>query len=93
MPLIGLIISVTTEAIFVIGLNNNNNPNYFPFINLLLLGLFFMAFAITYVQLVITRSIILKKKTQNQESQSNRNFSSLYNLFNLYVNCSTDGRL
>lgn len=62
MPLIGLIISVTTEAIFVIGLNNNNNSNYFPFINLFVLGLFFMAFAITYVQLVITRSIILKKR-------------------------------
>ncbi|HEX7179259.1 MAG TPA: hypothetical protein VF220_05990 [Nitrososphaeraceae archaeon] len=62
MPLIGLIISVTTEAIFVIGLSNNNNPNYFPFINLFVLGLFFIAFAITYVQLVITRSIILKKR-------------------------------
>jgi len=62
MPLIGLLISVTTEAIFVIGLNNNNNPNYFPFINLFILGLFFIGFAITYVQLVITRSIILKKR-------------------------------
>lgn len=62
MPLIALIISVTTEAVFVIGLNNNNNPNYFPFINLLILGLFFVAFAITYVQLAITRSIILRKR-------------------------------
>ena len=62
MPLIGFLISVTTEAIFVIGLNNNNNQNYFPFINLLILGLFFIGFAITYVQLVITRSIILKKR-------------------------------
>jgi hypothetical protein len=62
MPLIGFIISVTTEAVFVIGLNNNNNLYYFPSINLLILGLFFIAFAITYVQLVITRSIILKNR-------------------------------
>lgn len=66
MPLIGLIISVTTEAVFVIGLNNNNNPYYFPFINLLILGLFFIAFAIMYVQLFITRSIILKKDSESR---------------------------
>ncbi|HEY7226602.1 MAG TPA: hypothetical protein VH481_00565, partial [Nitrososphaeraceae archaeon] len=62
MPLIGLIISVMIEVIFVIGLKNNNNPNYIPFINLPVIGLFFIAFAIMYTQLVITRSIILKKR-------------------------------
>lgn len=62
MPSIALILSVTTEAIFVIGLSNNNNPNYFPLVNMLVLGLFFVGFIITYIQLGITRSIILKKR-------------------------------
>ena len=61
MPSLGFIISVTTETIFVIGLYNNNNQNYFPVPNILVLGLFFAAFIITYFQLVIIRSIILKK--------------------------------
>ena len=62
MPSLGFIISVTTETIFVIGLYNNNNQNYFPVANILVLGLFFAAFIITYFQLVIIRSIILKKR-------------------------------
>src|SRR6266540_3502842 len=62
MPSIGFVISVTTEASFVVGLHKNNSVNYFPFVNMIILGLFFVAFVITYFQLVITRSIILKKR-------------------------------
>jgi hypothetical protein len=84
MPLIGLIISVTTEAVFVIGLNNNNNPYYFPFINLLILGLFFIAFAIMYVQLVITRSIILKKRLRIK-NPSHIEILVLFIIYSIYM--------
>jgi hypothetical protein len=84
MPLIGLIISVTTETIFVVGLSNNNNPNYFPFINLFILGLFFIAFAITYVQLVITRSIILKKRLRIKDP-SHIEIIVLFIIYSIYM--------
>jgi len=84
MPLIGLIISVTTEAIFVIGVSNNNNPNYFPFINLLLVGLFFIAFAVTYLQLVITRTIILKKRLRIN-NPSHIEIFVLFIIFSIYM--------
>lgn len=84
MPLIGLIISVTTETIFVVGLSNNNNPNYFPLINLFVLGLFFIAFAITYVQLVIARSIILKKRLRIRDP-SRIEILVLFIIYSIYM--------
>jgi hypothetical protein len=58
LPSIGSAISIISEAIFVIGLRNNNNENYFPFSDILVLVLFFIAFTITYFQLVIARKVI-----------------------------------
>jgi len=84
MPSLGFMISVTTEAIFVIGLYNNNNPNYFPFVNMLVLGLFFVAFIITYCQLVITRSIILKKRKKRLRINNSRYRIEIFVLFIIY---------
>jgi hypothetical protein len=61
LPSIGSVISVVSEAFFVIGLRNNNNQNYFPFSDIVILFLFFISFTITYFQLVvIARKVILK---------------------------------
>ena len=81
----GFIISVTMEAIFVIGLYNNNNPNYFPFINTLILGLFFVAFIITYFQLVITRSILLKKRLRVNNSRYRIEILILFIIYSIYA--------
>jgi hypothetical protein len=85
MPSLGFMISVTTEAIFVIGLYNNNNPNYFPFVNMLVLVLFFVAFIITYCQLVITRSIILKKRLRINNSRYRIEIFVLFIIYSLYA--------
>ena len=62
LPSVGLVISVTIEAAFVVGLYNNNNQNYFPSVNILITSLFFVAFTIIYFQLLITRNAILKRR-------------------------------
>ncbi len=62
LPSVGFVISVTIEAAFAIGLHNNNNPDYFPSVNILILSIFFIAFIITYCQLLITRNVILKRR-------------------------------
>ena len=62
LPSVGFVISVTIEAAFVIGLHNNNNPDYFPSVNILIFSIFFIAFIITYCQLLITRNVILKRR-------------------------------
>ena len=85
MTSMGFIISVTMEAIFVIGLYNNNNPNYFPFINTLILGLFFVAFIITYFQLVITRSILLKKRLRVNNSRYRIEILILFIIYSIYA--------
>ena len=85
MPSLGFMISVTTEAIFVIGLYNNNNPNYFPFVNMLVLVLFFVAFIITYCQLVITRSIILIKRLRINNSRCRIEIFVLFIIYSLYA--------
>jgi hypothetical protein len=85
MPSIGFSISVTTETIFVIGLYNNNNPNYFPFVNMLVLGLFFVAFTITYFQLVITRNIILKKRLRITNSPYRKEIFVLFIIYSIYA--------
>jgi hypothetical protein len=85
MTSMGFIISVTIEAIFVIGLYNNNNPNYFPFINTLILGLFFVAFIITYFQLVITRSILLKKRLRVNNSRYRIEILILFIIYSIYA--------
>src|SRR6266487_67235 len=61
LPSIGSLISIITEGTFVIGLRNNNNQNYFPFSDVAVLILFFIAFTITYFQLlVVARKVIPK---------------------------------
>jgi hypothetical protein len=85
MPSLGFMISVTTEAIFVIGLYNNNNPNYFPFVNMLVLGLFFVAFTITYFQLVITRNIILKERLRITNSPYRKEIFVLFIIYSIYA--------
>jgi hypothetical protein len=85
MPSIGFSISVTTETIFVIGLYNNNNPNYFPFVNMLVLGLFFVAFTITYFQLVITRNIILKERLRITNSPYRKEIFVLFIIYSIYA--------
>ena len=85
MPSLGFIISVTTETIFVIGLYNNNNQNYFPVANILVLGLFFAAFIITYFQLVIVRSIILKKRLRINNSRYLIEIFVTFLIYSLYA--------
>jgi hypothetical protein len=85
MPSIGFSISVTTETIFVIGLYNNNNPNYFPFVNMLVLGLFFVAFTITYFQLVITRNIILKERLRITNSPYRKEIFVFFIIYSIYA--------
>jgi hypothetical protein len=67
LPSIGSVISIVSEAFFVIGLHNNNNQNYFPFSDIVVLFLFFISFTIAYFQLFIARKVILKTaiKTRN----------------------------
>ena len=64
LPSIGSAISIIAEVFFITGLYNNNNDNYFPFSNTFVLALFFLAFVITYFQLVIARNIMLRKETR-----------------------------
>ena len=61
LPSIGSVISIVSEVLFVIGLSNNNNQNYFPFSDIVILFLFFVSFTIAYFQLFIARKVILKK--------------------------------
>lgn len=67
LPSIGSVISIVSEVFFVIGLRNNNNQNYFPFSDIVILFLFFISFTIAYFQLFIARKVILKTafKTKN----------------------------
>jgi hypothetical protein len=61
LPSIGSAVSVLVEVSFITGLYNNNNNNYFPFSDILILALFFIAFVITYLQLAIAKNVMLKK--------------------------------
>ena len=67
LPSIGSIISIVSETFFIIGLRNNNDQNYFPFSDIVILFLFFISFTIAYFQLFIARKVILKTaiKTKN----------------------------
>ena len=85
LPSIGFIISLTTEVSFVIGLYNNNNSSYFPFVNILILGLFFVAFVITYFQLAITRSIILKKRLRVISSRYRIEIFLVFIIYSIYA--------
>jgi hypothetical protein len=65
LPSIGSVISVVSEASFVVGLHNNNNQNYFPFADIFVLFLFFISFMVAYFQLVfVARKIIPKTASQ-----------------------------
>ena len=68
LPSIGSVISIVSEAFFVIGLhNNNNNQNYFPFSDIFVLFLFFISFMLAYFQLVfVARKIISKTAFENK---------------------------
>lgn len=83
LPLIGSAISIIAEVFFITGLYNNNTNSYFPFSDILVLVLFFIAFVITYFQLVIARNVMLKKATG-----SNNNYyygESIVSIFLIYA--------
>lgn len=85
MPSIGFAISTVTETIFVTGLYNNNSPNYFPFSNFLVTVLFFVGFAITYFQLIITRNIILKKRLRSNNSVYRNEILVLFIIYSVHA--------
>jgi hypothetical protein len=85
IPSIGFIISLTTEAVFAIGLHYNNNADYFPFVNMLVVGLFFVAFIIAYFQLLIARSIILKKRLRIKNSRHHIEIFVLFIIYSIYA--------
>src|ERR687885_1373936 len=69
LPSIGSIISIVFEAFYLVMLRNNgnNNQNYFPFLDIFILFLFFISFAIAYFQLIlISRKIIPKRSPENK---------------------------
>jgi hypothetical protein len=68
LPSIGSIISIVSEAFYLVGLRNNiNNQNYFPFSDVFVLFLFFISFTIAYFQLIlISRKIIPKRDFENR---------------------------
>src|SRR5918911_1429760 len=69
LPSIGSIISIVFEAFYLVVLRNNgnNNQNYFPFLDIFVLFLFFTSFTIAYFQLtLISRKIIPKGGFENK---------------------------
>src|SRR5215831_16887786 len=60
LPSIGSVISIVFEALFVIELRNNDNQNYYPYSDIVILLLFFISYTIAYFQLFIARKVILK---------------------------------
>jgi hypothetical protein len=69
LPSIGSIISIISEAFYLVGLRNNNinNQNFFPFSDIFVLFLFFISFTIAYFQLtLISRKIIPKRGFENK---------------------------
>src|SRR5918911_1023759 len=69
LPSIGSIISIVFEAFYLVVLRNNgnNNQNYFPFLDIFILFLFFTSFTIAYFQLIlISRKIIPKRGFENK---------------------------
>jgi hypothetical protein len=67
LPSIGSIISIISEAFYLVGLHNNNSQNYFPSSDVFVLFLFFISFTIAYFQLtLISRKIISKTALKNK---------------------------
>jgi hypothetical protein len=67
LPSIGSIISIISEAFYLVGLRNNNTQNYFPSSDVFVLFLFFISFTIAYFQLtLISRKIIPKRGLENK---------------------------
>jgi hypothetical protein len=67
LPSIGSVISIVSEASFVVGLHNNNNQNYLPFSDIFVLFLFFISFTIGYFQLVfIARKAVFEMIFENK---------------------------
>jgi hypothetical protein len=85
MPSLGFVISTVTETIFVTGLYNNNSPNYFPFSNILVTVLFFVGFAITYFQLIVTRNIILKKRLRSNNTVYHNGILILFIIYSVHA--------
>ena len=85
MPLLGFMITVTTEAMFVLGLYKDNSMDYFPLSNILVTTLFFMGFVITYMQLIITRKIILKKGLRDINSSFTLEIIILFIIYSIYA--------
>jgi hypothetical protein len=86
LPSIGSVISIVSEAFFVIGLRNNNNQNYFPFSDILVLLLFFVSFTITYFQLVIiSRKLIILKTVFKSKNYYNVIIVDLLIIYSIYA--------
>jgi len=85
MPLLGFMITVTTETMFVLGLYKDNSMDYFPLSNILVTTLFFMGFVITYMQLIITRKIILKKGLRDINSSFTLEIIILFIIYSIYA--------
>lgn len=70
LPSVGSVVSILSEAFYLVGLRNNNNinnQNYFPFSDIFVLLLFFISFTIAYFQLtLISRKIIPKRGFENK---------------------------
>jgi len=68
LPSIGSIISIVSEAFYLVGLRNNNTQNYFPSSDIFVLFLFFISFTIAYFQLIlISRKVIPKRGFENKD--------------------------
>jgi hypothetical protein len=85
MPLLGFMITVTTETMFVLGLYKDNSMDYFPLSNILVTALFFLGFVITYMQLIITRKIILKKGLRDINSSFTLEIIILFIIYSIYA--------
>lgn len=85
LPSVGFIISVTIEAAFVVGLYNNNTQNYFPSVNILIIILFFVAFTITYFQLLITRNAILKRRLRVTSLRHGAEILLIFVIYSIYA--------
>jgi hypothetical protein len=68
LPSTGAAISIIAEVFFITGLYNNNSDNYFPFSSIFVLFLFFIAFVITYFQLVIAGKVMLRKEAGGENN-------------------------
>jgi hypothetical protein len=86
LPSVGSIISIVSEAFYLVGLRNNNSQNYFPFSDIFVLFLFFISFTIAYFQLIlIARKIISNTAFQNKNYYYNVIIFELLVIYSFYA--------